>query len=230
MLSIQSFTPSLSQCMSSQEKKCWVLFDVSWNDRLLLCGLRPNKQQGWNGFAAISKLLYIFRIIPFPWLFSTAAPWLLHCLKLLNKKMTEFLNEETGFLRFFVVLLHRSLSVLQRIAMATMHGLCLALVCMVCPHFHLKGLFAFTISPLNPLQPVIHISHGSFSLSLAVFTLYFYFTLPLIIHGEVLIPILKVSDPYWKVCGASHSICPVGNTGRESLKKRERENNLLKNE
>ncbi len=157
--------------------------------------------------------------------------WLLHCLKLLNKKNDfEFLNDETGSLRFFVVLFHRSLSVSQWIAMVTMHRLCLALVCMVCPHFHLKGLFAFTISPLNPLQPAIHILHGSFSLSLAVFTLYLYFTLPLIIHGEVLIPILKVSDPYWKVCGASHSICPVGNTGLEALKKRERENNSLKNE
>ncbi len=147
------------------------------------------------------------------------------------RKITfEFLNDETGSLRFFVVLFHRSLSVSQRIAMVTMHRLCLALVCMVCPHFHLKGLFAFTISPLNPLQPAIHISHGSFSRSLAVFTLYLYFTLPLIIHGEVLIPILKVSDPYWKVCGASHSIFPVRNTGLEALKKRERENSLLKNE
>lgn len=155
----------------------------------------------------------ICRVIQFPWLYSTAAPWLLHSLKLLNKKNDfDFLNDETSPLRFFVVLFHRSLSVSQRIAMVTMHRLCLALVCMVCPHFHLKGLFAFTISALNPLQPVIHISHGSFSLSPAVFTLHLCFMLPLMNHGEVLIPILEVSDPYWKVCGASHSICPVGNT------------------
>lgn len=79
------FTPSLSQCMSSQWEKSagrYLMCLEMTGCFYVACDLINNKEE----MDLQPFLSYICRVIQFPWLFCTAAPWLLHRLKLLNKK------------------------------------------------------------------------------------------------------------------------------------------------